>query len=131
MNIYEKLTKREIRISKKFKKNSNINIIALESNTKDFVLDIINKIDKKFNMGFKINLNIYRKIEKIEIKENSILILPIEGVFLSFLLYNYKKEEKYKYLIQKSNKYFYNIGYNISEYIIKNLITVYKYLKRI
>jgi len=43
MNIYEKLTKREIRISKKFKKNSNINIIALESNTKDFVLDIIKK----------------------------------------------------------------------------------------
>jgi hypothetical protein len=54
MNIYEKLTKREIRNSKKFKKDSNINIIALESNTKDFVLDIINKIDKKFNMDLKL-----------------------------------------------------------------------------
>ena len=122
MNIYEKLTRREIRNSKKFKKDSNINIIALESNTRDFVLDIINKIDKKFNMEFKINLNIYKKIEEIEIKENSILILPIEGVFLSFLLYNYKKEEKYKYLIQKNNKYFYNIGYNISEYYISKYL---------
>jgi len=122
MNIYEKLTRREIRNSKKFKKYSNINIIALESNTRDFVLDIINKIDKKFNMEFKINLNIYKKIEEIEIKENSILILPIEGVFLSFLLYNYKKEEKYKYLIQKNNKYFYNIGYNISEYYISKYL---------
>ena len=122
MNIYEKLTRGEIRNSKKFKKDSNINIIALESNTRDFVLDIINKIDKKFNMEFKINLNIYKKIEEIEIKENSILILPIEGVFLSFLLYNYKKEEKYKYLIQKNNKYFYNIGYNISEYYISKYL---------
>ncbi|MFZ8800771.1 MAG: hypothetical protein ACO2ON_01140 [Candidatus Nanopusillus sp.] len=128
MNIYEKLTKKEIRISKKFKKNSNINIIALESNTKDFVLDIINKIDKKFNMEFKINLNIYRKIEEIEIKENSILILPIEGVFLSFLSYNYKKEEKYKYLIQKNNKYFYNIGYNISEYYISKYLNKKPYI---
>jgi len=128
MNIYEKLTKREIRNSKKFKKNSNINIIALESNTKDFVLDIINKIDKKFNMRFKINLNIYKKIEEIEIKENSILILPIEGVFLSFLLYNYKKEEKYKYLIQKNNKYFYNIGYNVSEYYISKYLNKEPYI---
>jgi len=128
MNIYERLTKREIRNSKKFKRNSNVNIIALESNTKDFVLDIINKIDKKFNMGFKINLNIYKKIEEIEIKENSILILPIEGVFLSFLLYNYKKEEKYKYLIQKKNKYFYNIAYNISEYYISKYLNKEPYI---
>jgi hypothetical protein len=128
MNIYEKLTKREIRNSKKFKKNSNINIIALESNTKDFVLDIINKIDKKYNMEFKINLNIYKKIEEIEIKENSILILPIEGVFLSFLLYNYKKEEKYKYLIQKKNKYFYNIAYNVSEYYISKYLNKEPYI---
>ena len=77
------MTKREIRISKKFKRNSNINIIALESNTKDFVLDIINKIDKKFNIGFKINLNIYKKVEEIEIKENSILILPVSYTHLT------------------------------------------------
>ncbi|MGC9132822.1 MAG: hypothetical protein ACP5GJ_00205 [Nanopusillaceae archaeon] len=122
MNLYEKYTKREIRLSKKFKKNSEINIIALESNTKDFALNIIKNIDKKFNMNFKINLKTYKKIEEIELTKDSILILPIEGIFLSFLIYNYNKDEKYKYFIKKKNEFFYNIGYNISEYYISKNI---------
>ncbi|BFI73295.1 hypothetical protein YN1_2820 [Nanoarchaeota archaeon] len=121
MNLYEKYTKREIRLSKMFKRNKEINIITVESNTKDFVMNIINNIDKKFNMNFKINLNMYKKIEEIELLKDSVLIIPIEGVFLSFLLYNYLKDEKYKYFISKKNKYFYNIGYNVSELYISKI----------
>ncbi|MGC9079708.1 MAG: hypothetical protein ACP5G1_03160 [Nanopusillaceae archaeon] len=124
MLIYEKLLKREIRLSKKFKKDNKIDIICLESNSKDFSLNIIKNIDRKFNMNFKLNIKSYKYIEDIELINDSILILPIEGVFLSFLIYNYNKEEKYKYFISKKNEFFYNIGYSLSEFYIS------KYLKK-
>ncbi|BBL45871.1 hypothetical protein MJ1_0730 [Nanobdella aerobiophila] len=121
MNIYEKYLKSEIRKSKKFKKNNTINIISVKSNTKNFSIDILNKLNNKHNIGYKIILKEYNNIEDIILEKDSIIILPIEGVFLSFLIYNYNKEEKYKYLITKNNEYIFNIGYDISEYYISKI----------
>ncbi len=121
MNIYERYVKRDIRNSKKFKRSEEINIIALRSNSKDFVIDIIKKIDKKNNMNFKLNIQEYKYIEDVPIKDDIIYIIPIEAVFLSFLVYNYISKENYKYLIKKKFKNSYNIAYNVSEYYISKI----------
>lgn len=117
LNRYEKILKREIRNSRKFYKNSEINIISVNSTTKDFALGIIKRLNDKFSLNFKINLIEYQFLEDIELMDNSILILPIEGVFVSFFMYNLTKDEKYKKMIKRKDN-FYNIAYSLSEFYI-------------
>lgn len=121
IKYFEKILKREIRNTKKFKRNSTIKIIGISSNTYDFSISLIKKISKKYNLNIKIIEEKYNSLEEIELYKDSILIIPLEGVFLSFLLYNFKKEEKYYFLFKKE-KDFQNISYKISEYLISHYL---------
>jgi|GEM_PF-1673503 len=113
---YEKIIKRKIRESKLFKKNNIVNIIGIESNTLKFFLEIINKINNKFNLNLQINIEVYKNLEDINInnKERIVLVIPIEGIFFYFLLYFLEKKQNLP-INEKSNKYF-NITYYVSEY---------------
>jgi len=118
LDKYEKILKRNIRRVREFKKNKEIKIIALESNTSNFTLNLIEKLNKKYNLNLKLNITTYKNIEEISIEKESIAVIPLEAVFLSYLIYTYTNERKYL----KIFKFEKNISFNISEfYISKHL----------
>jgi len=117
---YEKILKRNIRNIKEFKKNKNINIITLESNTSDFSINLIEKLNKKYKLGLSLNIKTYKNIEDISLENNSIVVIPLEAVFLSYLIYTYTRESMYLEIF----KFEKNITYNVSEFYLS------KYLNR-
>lgn len=124
--LYEKIIKRELRKSGLFDERE-INIVGLKSKTLDFSLDVIKKVLEKSNLNKKLNLEVYDSISDIKMNNDKryLLILPIEGVLLSFFIYFYTKEESYKKYIKKSDINFYNIAYEISEYYLSGFETVF------
>lgn len=123
---FEKILKREIRNSGLFD-DEEINIIGVKSNTLGFSFNLIKSIIEKDKLDKKINLYEYNNISEIKfLNKKSMLVLPIEGVFLSFLIYFYKRDDKFKIFIKKDTEYFYNIAYKISEYYLSNKETIFE-----
>ncbi|MEM1688209.1 MAG: hypothetical protein QXI77_02345 [Nanopusillaceae archaeon] len=120
IKYYEKVIKREIRGTKRFRKDSYIKIIGVSSNVYDFSIQIIEKISKKYNLNIKIDKIIYKNLTDIELEENVIFIIPLEGVFLSYLLYNVNNDEKYYFIFKKYKNL--NISYKVSEYVLSKYI---------
>jgi len=118
---YRRKIKRNIRKTKLFKKGNKIRIAALLSNTRDFSIDLIKKVNEKHNLNLKIETIEYKNLEEFSFDNADIIIVPLEGVFLSFLLYSYIKEPIFLKIFKSIDV---NITYNISELYIS------KYLKK-
>lgn len=116
IRYYEKIIKREIRKTKRFRKNSTIKIIGLASNVYNFSIDLIRKISERNNLNLKIIENLYENLTDIMLEENAILIIPLEGVFLSYIIYLLNQDKKYYDLFKKYRNL--NIGYKISEFLL-------------
>lgn len=125
IRYYEKVIKREIRRTRRFRKNSYIKIIGILSNVYDFSMQIIEKISKKHNLNIKIDKIIYENLTDVKLEENAIFIIPLEGVFLSYLLYNVNNNEKYYFIFKKYKNL--NICYKVSEYVLSKYINKIPY----
>jgi len=115
---YEKILKRNIRNVKEFKKNRDINIVTLESNTSDFSISLIKRLDKKYNLQLNLNIKTYENVEDVFLDNNSIAIIPLEAVFLSYLIYTYTNEGKYLEIF----KFEKNIAHNLSEFYLSKYL---------
>jgi len=115
---YERILKRNIRRVEEFRKNKNIKITVLESNTSDFALNLIEKLNKKHNLNLKLNIKTYKNIEEVFIEKDSIAVIPLEAIFLSYLIYTYTNERKYLEIF----KFEKNISFNISEFYISKYL---------
>jgi len=115
---YERILKRNIRNIKEFKKSKNINIITLYSNTSDFSISLLDRLNKKYKLNLNLNIKSYKNIEDISLENNSIIIIPLEAVFLSYLIYIYTKENKYLDIF----KFEKNIVHNISEFYLSKYL---------
>jgi len=118
LSRYEKILKRNIRRVKEFKKNKEIKIIALESNTSEFALNLIERLNKKYNLNLKLDMTTYKNIEEISIEKESIAVIPLEATFLSYLIYTYTNEKRYLEIF----KFEKNISFNISEFYISKYL---------
>ncbi len=116
---YEKILKRNIRRTKAFRKGNKIKIISISSNTLNFCMGIIDKLNKKYDLQLHLEITKYDKLEDIKF-EPSIMIIPIEAIILSYLIYTYTKDVKYLNLFKYQEN---NLVYNLSEFYIS------KYMK--
>ncbi|MEM0379372.1 MAG: hypothetical protein QW038_00465 [Nanopusillaceae archaeon] len=120
IKYYERIIKREIRKTKKFRKNNIVRIVGIKSNTYDFSMNIIKKISEKYSLNLKIDENVYKNLGDLELKEDSILIIPLEGVFLSYIIYKTENIDRF-YLIFKKYKPL-NICYRVSEFVLSKYL---------
>ncbi|HIP66764.1 MAG TPA: hypothetical protein EYH09_01395 [Candidatus Nanopusillus sp.] len=121
---FKKLIKRKIRESQKFKKNKLIKIVGISSNTLDFIIDIIRTINNKYKLNLELDLERYKYIEEVVLKEDgyTLLVIPAEAVITSFILDFADISNDYRWLIYEKTKKYFNVAYWVSEYYISKYL---------